>query len=58
MQEFMSSPTYEEVVELAEDGATALETFAELLLLNFSRHYPHIKIGRAGRFWKTVKLVL
>ncbi len=59
----MSAPTYQELIGLLTEveGVVlcqhgALST-AELLTTRFSELYPHIKIGRPGRFLETVRRI-
>ena len=56
----MTAPTYQQLIELLEEAEKlasqpgAVLSAAELLTTNFSHLYPHIKIGRPGRFLETV----
>ena len=56
----MSVPTYQELVELlnqAERDTTdpqSVFSTAEVLTTAFTQRYPHISIGRPGRFLETV----
>ena len=53
----MTAPTYQQLIELLEEAeqlADSEHSIAELLTINFSRLFPHIKIGRPGRFLETV----
>ena len=59
----MTAPTYQQLIELLEEAEKlasqpgAVLSAAELLNTNFSRLYPHIKIGRPGRFLETVRRI-
>ena len=57
----MAAPTYQELISMlnkaeseAADGAISV---AELLTSKFSCCYPHITIGRPGRFLETVRRI-
>ena len=57
----MAAPTYQELIGMlnkteseASDGAVSV---AELLTTKFGHRYPHIKIGRPGRFLETVRRI-
>ena len=56
----MAQPTYKELIQLLEQAEAhegAQLSTAELLTANFSQLYPHIKIGRLGRFLETVRRI-
>ena len=56
----MAQPTYKELLELleqAEAQSAAQLSTAELLTAKFAERYPHIKIGRPGRFLETVRRI-
>ena len=60
----VSTPTYRELIKLLNKAETAASSrqpgvlsTAELLTTQFSRLYPHIKIGRPGRFLETVRRI-
>ena len=57
----MSLPTYKELIQLLRvaesltlDDQHSVSSTAEVLTTRFSGLYPHIKIGRPGRFLETV----
>ena len=57
----MAARTYQELIGMlnkaegeAADGAVSV---AELLTTKFSHHYPHIPIGRPGRFLETARRI-
>ena len=51
----MSAPTYKELIQLVNEAESVTSSHhgvlstAEVLTMNFSHLYPHIKIGRPGR---------
>ena len=54
-------PTYGELIEMLlsaeEEAKINGESISELLLSIFRRRYPHISIGRASRFYDTVRRI-
>ena len=59
----MSAPTYKELIQLLNEAESVTSShhsvlsIAELLTMNFSHLYPHIEIGRPGRFLETVRRI-
>ena len=56
----MATPTYQQLIGMlnkaeseAADGAALV---SELLAARFSRRFPHIQLGRPGRFLDTVRI--
>ena len=58
-----SAPTYLELIQLLNESESAaidpcnVHSTAEILTTRFSERYPHIKIGRPGRFLETVRRI-
>lgn len=54
-------PTYGELIEMLEtaegEAKISRESVSELLLCYFHKRYPHIPIGRASRFYDTVRRI-
>ena len=57
----MAAPTYQQLIQMlskaeseAGEGATSV---AELLAAMFSHRFPHIRVGRPGRFLETVRRI-
>ena len=57
----MATPTYQQLIGMlnkaeseAADGAALV---SELLAAKFSRRFPHIRLGRPGRFLETVRRI-
>ena len=55
----MATPTYQQLIQMlskaeSEAGDSAASV-AELLAAKFSRRFPHIRVGRPGRFLETVE---
>ena len=59
----MSAPTYQELIELLSEAERKTAdphsklSPAEVLTTSFSQRYPHIPIGRPGRFLETVQRI-
>ena len=59
----MSAPTYKELIQLLNEAESVTSSHhsvlstAEVLTMNFSHLYPHIEIGRPGRFLETVRRI-
>ena len=56
----MATPTYQQLIGMlskaereASDGGVSV---AELLTAKFSHCFPHIRVGRPGRFLETVRI--
>jgi len=53
-------PTYQELIELLNDAESVTEgvlSTAEHVAEEFRTRYPHIYIGRPGRFLETIKRI-
>jgi len=53
-------PTYKELIELLNDAECVAEcafSTAELVAQEFRQRYPHIYIGRSGRFLETIRRI-
>jgi len=53
-------PTYKELIELLNDAESVAESAlspAELVAEEFRQCYPHIYIGRPGRFLETIRRI-
>lgn len=56
----MAQPLYRDLLDLLEQAESQTGShlsIAELLTAKFSERYPHIQIGRPGRFLETVKRI-
>ena len=59
----MGSPTYQQLIDLLAEAESisshpqCVLSTAEILTTNFSHLFPHIKIGRPGRFLETVRRI-
>ena len=57
----MAAPTYQELISLLNkaesESAGGAVSVAELLTAKFGHRYPHIRIGRPGRFLETVRRI-
>ena len=56
----MATPTYQQLIGMltkaereASDGGVSV---AELLTAEFARRFPHVRIGRLGRFLETARI--
>ena len=57
----MATPTYQQLIQMlsraeSEAGDSAASV-AELLTAKFSHRFPHIRVGRPGRFLETVRRI-
>ena len=56
----MAEPTYKKLIDLLEEaeasvGPHSILSTADVLTATFSELFPHVKIGRPGRFLETVR---
>jgi hypothetical protein len=53
----MATPTYQQLIGiLNKAAAVGAALVSELLAARFSRRFPHIRVGRPGRFLETVRI--
>ena len=57
----MATPTYQQLIGMLDkaesEAAGGAVSVAELLCSKFSHRFPHIRVGRPGRFLETVRRI-